>query len=412
MKISITETVFWVCFCAVAYTYLAYPVLLFVLASAAQVMRDVSYLIGRRDRRQSCQEEFLPRAAVLVSAHNEESVIEAKIQNTRELDYPSDHLEFLLGLDAPSDLTPERASRTHSPSVQIFNFALRRGKLLVLQDLAQRTSADILVLSDANTMLKRDCLRKLIRHFVDPSVGAVSGEEVRVAANGTKAPMASLYWRYEAALKILESRLNCALGANGAVYAIRRHLFRLKKNWIVEDFQIPMDVRFGGHRVIYDPEARAIEDVAPTLAAEFQRKVRIGAGDYQTLLGNPRFLNPLKGLPAFAYWSHKVLRWLAPLFLIGALASNLLLVLRPFYAGVFMAQCAFYLLATLGYGLQRHGKLTRLTSVPLYFSLMNLALLLGMFRFLSGRQEVVWSATPRRVPSGPVVESVGREGHD
>src|SRR5260370_10350237 len=130
MKISITETVFWVCFCAVAYTYLAYPVLLFVLASAAQVMRDVSYLIGRRDRRQSCQEEFLPRAAVLVSAHNEESVIEAKLQNTRELDYPSDHLEFLLGLAAPPDLLPGRAAHPHSPMLQLSNFPLRRGNLL------------------------------------------------------------------------------------------------------------------------------------------------------------------------------------------------------------------------------------------------------------------------------------------
>ena len=410
MNLSTPEIAFWICLVLVAYSYMVYPVLLFLMAAAVQTARDLTFLIGRRDRRRPCQDEFLPRVAMLVSAHNEENVIEAKMRNTRELCYPSERLEFLLGLDAPTDLTAERAARSKPPWVRVIAFPHRRGKPAVLRELAQWTSAEILVFSDANTMLQRDCLHKLVRHFADPRVGAVSGEELRLVTNGTKVPMASLYWRYEASLKLLESRLNCALGANGAVYAIRRSLFGLEKDWIVEDFQVPMQVRFDGYRVVYDPEAVAFEEAPPTLAAEFQRKIRIGAGDCQTLLSNPKFLNPLNGLPAFAYWSHKVLRWLGPLFLLGMLFSNLLLASRPFYAGTLAAQSAFYLLALLGYAWRRPGRAAKLCSVPLYFSLMNLALLLGMFRFLSRRQNAIWSATPRR--ASPEMVSVEKEAHD
>src|SRR5262249_38706505 len=210
-----------------------------------------------------------------------------------------------------------------------------------------RTSADILAFSDANTRMNPDCLRRLVRHFADPEVGAVCGELRIESAQGTAGE--SLYWRYEVALKFLENRLNCVLGANGAVYAVRRELFKPLNHVIVEDFQIPMHIRAEGRRVVYDPEAIGMEESAPALVEEFRRKVRIGAGAYQTLFGCLEFLNPFLGMPAFAYLSPKVLRWLAPIFLLVAWAGSLALAADPIYGALFLAQTAFYALSYIGW---------------------------------------------------------------
>ena len=400
------EAVFWASLTAVLYTYVLYPLLLLVLASAVQAARDLSFAVGRRMRRSQSPVSPPPSVAMLVSASDEEDVIEVKLRNTAELDYPAQQLEFLLGLDAPSDSTPMRAQRVTHPSFQVFHFSVRRGKLAVINDLAAHTSADILVFSDANTRLEPGCLRSMVRHFADPQVGAVCGELRLENAPGQTATE-SLYWRYEVALKFLENRLNCVLGANGAVYAIRRSHYHPVEHAIVEDFQIPMNIRYAGHRVVYDPEAIGIEEVAPDFFSEFRRKVRIGAGDYQILFGNLRFLNPFVGMPAFAYFSHKVLRWLAPGFLLTLLASSFILAAQPVYATACVAQLTFFLAALAGFRRIQRGRPLGWTSLPLYFSAMNLALLLGLLRLLSGRQKAVWGVTRRRAPGADVAHARG-----
>jgi len=385
------------CLALLAYHYVGYPLLLFVLSALSQATSHFWYLVRRRDRRCSPQADYVPRVALLMSVYNEEAVLRAKVNNLLEINYPSDRLEFLLGLDAPTDSTGEVLSQAQLNRLRVFPFQTRRGKLAVLCDLAAHTSAEILVLTDANTMLEKNCIRNLVRHFADPRVGAVSGEEIRVVTPGTDPGAESLYWRYESALKLLESRLNCSLGANGAVYAIRRSLFHPRKRSIVEDFQIPLEIRFEGYRVVYDPEAVAIEGIAPTFSAQFARRVRIGAGNYQTLFGNLGFLNPLKGLVTFCFFSHRVLRWFAPIFLLVAFFCSILLATQPEYALLLAAQCVFYLMAGLGYCLKKKGKPARLFSLPLYFCSMNLALLLGLLRYLSGRQTLTWKPTLRQI---------------
>jgi cellulose synthase/poly-beta-1,6-N-acetylglucosamine synthase-like glycosyltransferase len=334
---------------------------------------------------------------MLVAAYNEESVIEQKLRNTAALDYPTDKLELLLGLDAPTDATRERARGNHRPGFRVFPFTERRGKLAVLLDLAGRTQADLLVFSDANTLLEPDSIRMLVHHFANPNVGAVCGELRLVSADG-KMEMESLYWRYEVALKFLENRLNCVLGANGAVFAVRRELYRPPASAIVEDFQVPMDIRFAGYRVVYEPEALGTEENAPTHVDEFRRKVRIGAGAYQALLTNPGFLNPFRGMPAFAYFSHKVLRWLVPFMLPAMFVANLLLARFPLYLGLLAAQSAFYLLALAGWLRSRESRSGGIAGAAFYFVSMNWALLLGFFRFVGGSQKAVWSSTPRGTP--------------
>ena len=417
MNTTITlEILFWLCVTAVLYHYAGYPLLLFILAELSQAKSDILYLTRRVSRRRRSTGDYLPRVAVLVSAYNEETVIESKVKNALATEYPPDKIEFLFGLDAPTDCTADLLGPFHGGPVRVFQFDTRRGKLGVLADLAQRTSAEILVLTDANTMLDRHCVRNLARHFADPEVGAVSGEEVRLVATGTDPGAESLYWRYESALKILESRLNCSLGGNGSALAVRRTLFRPKKQSIVEDFQIPMEIRFQGYRVVYDPEAVAVEEIAPTFTAQFSRRVRIGAGNYQTLFGHPEYLNPTKGLLSFCFFSHRVLRWLVPIFLVLSLLCNMILVAQPVFAALLAAQSVFYGTAVLGFWRKQIRKPVPILGAPLHFCCMNLALFLGLLRYLRGSQTAVWASTPRagdaillnRAVIGDVAKSANR----
>lgn len=385
----------WVCLGAVAYNYVGYPILLFLLTRLVQAKSDLSFLIYRKSRRCTAKPAPLPRVAILISAFNEEAVIESRVKNTLGINYPPELLEILIGLDAPTDATAQILNRICPSRVRVCAFSMRRGKLAVLTDLAQRTSADILVFTDANTVFEPNCVRNLVRHFADPKVGAVSGEEIRLTPAGTDPAAESIYWRYESALKILENRLNCLHSANGSAFAIRHELFQKQPRLIIEDLQIPLHLRFQGYRVVYDPEAITLEEIAPTFDSQFERRVRLGAGDFQTLFQNPLYLNPLTGLPAFTYWSHRVLRWLTPLLLLITFGCTLGLLAYPVYLGLFTMQCALYALALFGYWRKKQGKSTGFCRVPVYFCLMNLALLVGLFRYLRGRQSVAWAATPR-----------------
>jgi len=399
------EVIFWTCIGTVAYNYFGYPVVLFTLAVLAQARADLLYLLRRRSRRCPVPRE-LPRVAVLVSVYNEENVIRARVRNLEELNYPTDRLEIWFGLDAPTDNTAELLNELPSSQFHAVQFSERRGKLAVLSALAQRTSADIFVITDANTMFDRNCIRNLARHFADEGVGVVSGEEVRVAAGAVDTAGESLYWRYECALKMLENRLNCVQGANGAALGVRRSLFPPKKRTIIEDFQIPLEARLQGYRVVYDPEAIAVEEVAPT-SSQFTRRVRIGCGDYQTLFHNLECLNPLRGLPAFSFFSHRVLRWLTPMLLLIAFCCSAIMITRQGFAKWVAAQCIFYAMALMGYQLQKRHRLPRLLAIPLQFCATNLALLLGFFRFLRGEQPLTWKSTPRQLQPQAVLDDTG-----
>jgi cellulose synthase/poly-beta-1,6-N-acetylglucosamine synthase-like glycosyltransferase len=396
--------VLWACLAVVVYHYAGYPLLLFVVSSVVQGRRDLRFLISRRSRRCALS-GYTPTVALIFSAFNEEEVIGPKLENTRLLDYPDDKLQVLLGLDAPTDATSERVASATWPALQVFHFPARRGKLAVLRDLVQRATADILVFTDANTLLDPGCIRALVRHFSDRKVGVASGEEIRLGKAGCAGE--SLYWRYESAIRILESRLNLLLGANGSLYAIRRELFNSTHcPSFAEDFQIPAEIRFKGHRVVYDPEAIALEDIVPTVQEQFQRRVRVAAGSYQTLFRSPHFLNPLKGAPVFAYFSHRLLRWLVPYLLPIIFLCSFILRSHPFYAALLGTQAAFYSTAAAGYWRQKRGKSARLLVAPLQFCMMNLAYIIGLLRSVTGRQTLVWNATPRH---GSLPDSPGRE---
>jgi cellulose synthase/poly-beta-1,6-N-acetylglucosamine synthase-like glycosyltransferase len=208
-----------------------------------------------------------------------------------------------------------------------------------------------------------------------------------------------LYWRFETLLKFFESRLNMLVGANGALFAIRRSLFApIPPDGIVEDFLIAMNVRAAGYRVLYDPEAIGWEEVAANARHEFKRHVRIGTGNFHALRHTWRMLNPRAGGLALAFWSHKVCRWIVPMVLVSAQISAAMLAREPVYGAAATVGAALVLLAWHGYRLDLRAQYWAPASIPYVFLSTNLALLLGLLGCLRGSQSIVWTPTARTVP--------------
>ena len=387
------QTIFWAGACLVLYAYIGYPLVLIALACVHQVATDLLFAAGRRERRHRSGRSPLS-VSLIFAAHNEADVIAEKMRNTAAIDYPAESLEILIGCDACTDETARLARQAGLPNCRVIELEERSGKPAILNRLVPEARGEVVVFCDANTMIMPDAIRHLVQHFSSPQVGCVCGE-LRLLSLAGKPQNEGAYWRYETFLKFLESRLNMLVGANGGLFAIRRDLFRpLPAHAIIDDFLIAMQIRGTGKRVLYDPEAIACE-AASDMTQEFRRRVRIGAGNFYALRYTWRMLNPLAGLIALAYWSHKVLRWVVPFALGISLFAAVMLAFKPFYAACLCATCALACLIAWEHRLVRAGRSSRLLSIPYYFVSMNLALLLGLVRCLRGTQTIVWSPTSR-----------------
>lgn len=277
----------------------------------------------------------------------------------------------------------------------VHDFPGRTGKPMVLNRVVPQASGEIVVFSDANTMLDSDAIVHLARHFSDPRVGCVCGELRFTTVDGA-VKSEGAYWRYEQLLKFFESRLNMMVGANGGVFAARRELFEpLPQFAIIDDFLIAMQIRSRGFRVLYDPQAVAYEETAADARQEFQRRQRIGAGAFHALRYTWRMLLPGAGSVFFSYWSHKICRWMAPFALVLGLLSAILLSGELFYRYAALLGLAAIAAASYGYSLEVRGRAAGIFAIPYYFLSMNLALMLGFFRFVSGSQTSIWRRTAR-----------------
>ena len=342
-------------------------------------------------------DEGLPPVTMIVSAHNEAAVIADKVLDFLGIDYPADKLTLLIGSDGSDDGTTDVAlmAAQGSPRVRAIRFDTRRGKASVLNDLVVMASEGIVVVSDANTMYEADAVRKLVRHFADPLVGAVCGRLALSSVSSDACLEEGLYWRYENTLKRLESDLGALVAINGQVMAFRRGLFApLPADAITEDQYLGMMIMLGGHRVRFDPSAVATETVG-SLDEEKRRRLRISAGNIQTLVrvGLP-LLNPLSGFPAFAYLSHKVMRWMVPFALGLSLISSGLLWRHEYARILLVAQVSFYGAAAVA---AVFPLLRRLPPVRLvhYFAAMNARILLGFASYAMGRQTARWRRSAR-----------------
>jgi cellulose synthase/poly-beta-1,6-N-acetylglucosamine synthase-like glycosyltransferase len=370
------------------YGYAIYPLGLWVL----------SRLIPPAGRDRGSPRPAWPDVSILLSAYNEERVIADRVRNLRELDYPVEHLEILVGSDGSTDRTCEVVAGSGAPCVRLIAFARRRGKASVLNDLVAQARGEIIVCTDANTFFHPAAIRQLVDALWRyPSACAVVGC-VDLHSPVATGNLDEVYWRYETWIKTLESHFGAVLGANGPIYAFRRERYQpLPSESIVDDFLIPMLIRLrsGGH-IFLVPAARAWEISPERVQDEFRRRVRIGAGDLQALLLTWRLLLPGKGMVAFAYLSHKVLRWLGPWLMLAALAATLTLLHRPFFQLLFAGQLMLYAMGA-GAGMIRRVPIFGVAASGVrYFLVLNAAILLGFARFMLGLARPFWTIAPRR----------------
>jgi cellulose synthase/poly-beta-1,6-N-acetylglucosamine synthase-like glycosyltransferase len=373
-----------------------YPLLLVLISAIKQMISDTKYLSGHKKDDITKNNNDLPSVSIIIAAYNEDSCIEERVKNLLALDYPAEKLNIHIGSDGSSDKTAEILQSFSEKNFNAHIFDVNRGKMSVLNDLIASSQDEYLVMSDANTHFKPDVIHQLVKHFQDESIGAVCGELHLVdAQSGDNKD--SLYWRYEQVLKFHESRLGALLGANGAIYAMRKSLFKpLAANTIVDDYQIVMNIAKQKYQTIYDPKAIAIEEVAPDLSSEEGRRIRIGLGNYQAFFSMFWALNPLLGWRFIAYVSHKVCRWFVPHLMILALVSNIFLVDESIYQWLLIGQILFYLIAFYGIKKQKNQqKVNALVGLIAFFVSMNVALMRGFVRYFSSNVQGTWQRTTR-----------------
>ncbi len=378
--------IFWLSISLIIYSYLVYPLVLFLF----------SHFFKKKHTFLPCVSSELPDVAVVISAFNEESCIKERINNLLSLDYPHNKIKIYIGSDGSTDSTNEILSTFDDPRLLINLYQVNRGKANVLNELISQVTQPITVFSDANTNFEPDAITNLVRHFQDDTVGAVCGELNLFTPIGVD-NKDNVYWRYEQFLKSCESKLDALLGANGAIYAIRTHLYtQIPKNTIVDDFLIVMNVAKAKYRVIYDTSAVAHEEVAPNITEETKRRIRIGTGNYQAFTHLTWVLNPLIGWRFFSYFSHKILRWFTPHFLILAFLSNAYLVGAFTYNIIFIIQLISYTLAFWGKKQSDMGnKIPSSISFLTFFVSMNIALLKGFYNYAFKNVQGTWQRTLR-----------------
>ncbi len=399
---------------ALLYTWMLFPFLLRIMTGARQ--QDSSTVLPL------CPDIPL---IVLIAAYNEEKNIAARVRNLLDIDYPTADWHVLIGTDGCTDQTAAlvKESVGTSSHIRMIEFGNNRGKASVLKDLVHTALSEtdasrppLLIFSDANTVFHKDALKHLVQHFADPHVGGVCGRLVFQGGGQEE----YTYWDFETRLKQAESVLDSCLGANGAIYAIRSECFwnELPPNTIVDDFVIGMKVREYGYRMQFEAFALAYEEM-PGIKAEWNRRVRIGSGDYQALLLCRRCLSFHYGRFAWCFWSHKVMRWFSPhlaLIMISAAVSSII-------AGAFVPLTqptrllslviiygAVLLCATAAAGrLWRscgEGSTNRIYAVCLgadHFLTMQAALFCGFIRFCRGGLDGHWTRTPRQeTPHEPI----------
>ncbi len=382
--------IFWICVIAVFHSYVLFPAILHIAGAIRKSPGDYPPVTGRE-----------PMVSILLSAFNEEDVIEEKIRSVFKTTYPSSRFELLIGSDNSTDRTAGiiRELEPEFPNLHFFNFTVRQGKPNVINQLMQKAEGEILILTDANVMFDENTLSRIMAPFADPLIGLVDTQMINL---GMKREGISFqekaYISREVQIKYLESRLwGVMMGPFGGCFAIRKKLFEpVPRNFLVDDFFLNMKVLESGYKAVNNPAARVYEDVSNDLSIEFRRKIRIATGNFQNLKRFKKLLSPVQPALAFCFLSHKVLRWVGPVFLLLALPALIFLSLTSvFYLVLLLGYIGVLLIPVLDYLLKKlnlHFKIFRFIT---HFLGMNLALIIGMVRYLKGVKTNVWQPTKR-----------------
>jgi cellulose synthase/poly-beta-1,6-N-acetylglucosamine synthase-like glycosyltransferase len=378
---------FWICFAIILSVYAGYP--LFLAAG----------LLGRR--RPHRRASATPLLSVIVAAHNEESSIEAKINNVLASDYPRDQIEILIGSDGSSDRTEEIVRRYAADGVGLISFPQQHGKSAMQNGLVGAATGSILVFTDADCLFSSGALTALVENFADAETGLVTACPTYSNAGETSVTQnESSYLRYETWLRQQESDRGILAMASGSLFAMRRSLWQPLETDLGDDFVLPLRVAKAGLRNILEPRAAVCTALAQDQPNSMLRlKIRIISKDFRALLRRAELLNPAHyGAVAAGLWLHKFLRWLVPYFLLGLFATNFFLHGHPFFRFAFALQLGFYAVALAGI-LFGSDRLRSPWSIPASFCVVNLAALLGTLKCLTGGKSGLWK--PQRKQSAP-----------
>jgi cellulose synthase/poly-beta-1,6-N-acetylglucosamine synthase-like glycosyltransferase len=383
----IIEVIFWLSILLIGFSYIIYPILIALAAKTfgrSQIVKEISEVTQ------------WPEVAVVIAAFNEEQDIKKRVENLLAQDYPSDKITYLIGSDGSTDNTNQILAQFSDSRLNAQLFEVNRGKASVLNNLIELVKQPIVIFSDANTHFETDAIKRLVAHFENDRVGAVCGE-LNLYNVGDNDNKDSTYWRYEQFLKDKEGQLNALLGANGAIYAIRTHLYTpIPVNTVVDDFLIVMNVAKEKYSIVYDKSALAHEEIAPSIAEESKRRIRIGTGNYQAFTRLYWALNPFIGWRFFSYFSHKVLRWFTPHLMITTLMCNVILIGNTFYNTTLLIQIIGYSIAIWGQKTSNKGEsIPSSIALLTFFVSMNFALLQGFYRFAFKNVKGTWQRTSR-----------------
>ena len=385
---------FWISLSVLFFCYIGYGLILLLLNAVKSIM--VSSKLSSEAK------EWLP-VTLIVAAYNEEAILEQKISNTLAIDYPADKLNIIFITDGSADESVNIINKY--PSVTLFHQQQRKGKFAAIKRAMQSVSTPVVIFSDANSMLNKECIRRMVMHYQDQKTGGVAGEKkiIRTKQVSAIGEAEGLYWQYESFLKKQDAGFNSVVGAAGELFSIRTELFKpVNDELILDDFVTSMQVCIQGYKIAYEPGAFATELPSASLAEEEKRKTRIAAGAYQSIGYLKSCLNLFKyPLLAFQYISRRLLRWVCcPPLLLILLISNLFIVsqgLMPVFYTLFLyTQLFFYGMALTGWLFVIEEKKAGILTIPFYFVFMNYCLLKGFYRFIKGRQTVLWEKSLRQ----------------
>ncbi len=386
---------FWILLGIVFYTYIGYTLVLLVFTLFKK-------LLALPTPKPTQQDHFEPSVTLIIPAYNEEQFVRQKIQNTSELDYPSEKLKIIWITDGSTDNTLTLLKDI--PEVLILHEEERKGKVHAMNRAMKMAVTPITVFTDANTMLNRGAIRAIVRPFSSIKTGCVTGEKRIAGYEKQEAAGAGegLYWKYESFIKRLESETGSVVGAVGEIFAVRTHLYEaIKADTLLDDFTISLQMIQKGFQTKYAPEAWGVETASLSVAEEIKRKIRIAAGGMQSLVRMINLLNPFRWrMIAFKYFSHKVLRWtlvpfsfplvfLLNLFILFTSENNIL------YETIFTVQCIFYGLVGLGHIFEHKKIRAGFLFAPYYIFIMNVAILRGVWQFITGNYSVNWQKAKR-----------------
>jgi cellulose synthase/poly-beta-1,6-N-acetylglucosamine synthase-like glycosyltransferase len=386
----IAEILFWLSVALIFHSYVLYPLVLNLLARN----RKENMLVYGSDSE-------LPFVSVIMSVHNEEKVIADKIRSLYYTLYPPDKFEVLVGSDNSTDLTNHicQVYTENYGHFRFFPFQERQGKPAVVNKLVEEAKGEILILTDAQVFFQINTIPELVKHFKNQEIDIVGGNLINEKTNPVGISVQEkAFMSREIRMKYMEGLIwGKTMGIYGAIYAIRRSAFtKVPPGFSVDDFFITMNVLKNKKKAIMNLAASSIENVPDKLTAEFRRKVRISTGNFQNLRHFFSCLWPPFTPLAFAFASHKVIRWTGPFLLILAFIANLFLASGSvFYKSLFISQLLLILLPLVDMILRKFNLHIVILRFVTHFYAMNIAILVGFIKHVTGRKTNIWQPTRR-----------------